>query len=167
MNNEWHYRIDRINGRIYFSADWPAVTLYLNLWSGPWWEWFSSNCKSTNTNPFHDSTNFLTETMCVCKKEYSPFDRLSRRNLHVSCAFLNPSAVQYFSVFLGGIQETMHNVDLYVTDLLQQHNKWTDVTKSVPPSCVLKIERMGNVHGKGFIGFVALSYWAINIMCLN
>lgn len=48
---------------------------------------------------------------------------LSRRNLHVSCAFLNPSAVQYFSVFLGGIQETMHNVDLYVTDLLQQHNK--------------------------------------------
>lgn len=48
---------------------------------------------------------------------------LSRRNLHVSCAFLNTSAVQYFSVFLGGIKETLDNVDLYVTSLLQQHNE--------------------------------------------
>lgn len=48
---------------------------------------------------------------------------LSRRSLHVSCAFLNPSAVQYFSVFLGGIEETLENVDLYVTGLLQHHNK--------------------------------------------
>lgn len=60
--------------------------------------------------------------MCL-QKEYSPFDRLSRRNLHVSCAFLNTSAVQYFSVFLGGIKETLDNVDLYVTSLLQQHNE--------------------------------------------
>lgn len=48
---------------------------------------------------------------------------LSQRNLHVSCAFLNTSAVQYFSVFLDGIKETLDNVDLYVTSLLLQHNK--------------------------------------------
>ncbi|XP_062593080.1 putative RNA polymerase II subunit B1 CTD phosphatase RPAP2 [Saccostrea cucullata] len=45
---------------------------------------------------------------------------LSRKNLQVSCAFLNTSAVEYFSIFLGSIGEELEKVDLHVTKMLQK-----------------------------------------------
>lgn len=117
---------------LFSRVDWPAVTLCSSLPSGPSLDWFSWNCKSAKIE--NKSCNiqwtfvWIQDWQNLCHSignviRVISLGRLSRRSLRVSCAFLNPSALQYFSVFLGGINESLENVDFYVTRLLQI-NKW-------------------------------------------
>ena len=117
---------------LFSRVDWPAVTLCSSRPSGPSLDWFSWNCKSAKIENkscniqwtfgwIHDWQNLCHSIGNVIR--VISLGRLSRRSLRVSCAFLNPSALQYFSVFLGGINESLENVDFYVTRLLQI-NKW-------------------------------------------
>lgn len=116
---------------LFSRVDWPAVTLCSSRPSGPSLDWFSWNCKSAKIENkscniqwtfgwIHDWQNLCHSIGNVIR--VISLGRLSRRSLRVSCAFLNPSALQYFSVFLGGINESLENVDFYVTRLLQINN---------------------------------------------
>lgn len=117
---------------LFSRVDWPAVTLCSSRPSGPSLDWFSWNCKSAKIE--NKSCNiqstfvWIQDWQNLCHSignviRVISLGRISRRSLRVSCAFLNPSALQYFSVFLGGINESLENVDFYVTRLLQI-NKW-------------------------------------------